>query len=295
LSGPTHPQVPPAGTINLDHVAHFVPDRAACLAGLQQLGFSPTPFSVQYNTLRPGEPLTPAGTGNHCVMLQAGYLEFLVPIADTALAAQLQSAIARYVGAHSIVFGSADAAQDHERLARAGFAPSTPIALQRPIGTPAGTATARFTVVRVAPGAMAEGRIQYCQHHTPELVWQPRWTEHRNGAVALRAAILCVADAAEAAHRYARFTGVRSEAQGRTHVLRLERGRIEIHDEHSFNDAFGVSPPALPSIAGCELESSDLARTRDVLAQADLPVDRHPDGRLVACAPGAVGGVFIFR
>ena len=50
---PTEPiparQVPSPGTINLDHVAHFVPDMGAAERALEALGFVLTPFSPQMN------------------------------------------------------------------------------------------------------------------------------------------------------------------------------------------------------------------------------------------------------
>jgi hypothetical protein len=72
-------QVPPPGSLSLDHVAHFAPERDACALALAALGFAPAPFSVQYHRLTPESDLVPAGSGNHCVMLRDGYLEFLVP------------------------------------------------------------------------------------------------------------------------------------------------------------------------------------------------------------------------
>src|SRR5688500_15027941 len=180
-------QVPAPGAINLDHIAHFVPDADAASAALERLGFTLTPFSAQSHRLEPGGPLVPAGTGNRCVMLHSGYLEFLTPTGESVVADQLRTAIRRHTGVHLIAFGTGAAEADHARLAREGFTPGDPVALQRPISTPNGESTARFTVVRVPPGTMAEGRIQYCQHHTPELVWQEQWLDHENGALALAA------------------------------------------------------------------------------------------------------------
>src|SRR5688572_310990 len=116
-------QRPAAGTINLDHVAHFVPDAGAARAALEQAGFTLTPFSNQSHRLDPGGPLAPAGTGNRCVMLEAGYVEFLTPTADTAIARQLHAAIGRYIGVQLIAFGTADSPADHARLHREGFQP----------------------------------------------------------------------------------------------------------------------------------------------------------------------------
>ena len=168
-------QAPKPGKLSLDHVAHFVPDIAQAAPALEKLGFTLTPFSAQSHRLEPGGPLVPAGTGNQTIMFKRGYIECLTPTADTPVANQLRNAIKRYVGVHLIAFGTSAPEADHARLANQGFTPIEPVALQRPIATPHGEDTARFTVVRVPPDVMAEGRIQYCQHHTPELVWQPQW------------------------------------------------------------------------------------------------------------------------
>ena len=181
-------QVPAPGELTLDHVAYFVPHIDAASDALERLGFCLTPFSAQSHRLEPGGPVVPAGTGNRCVMLERGYLEFLTPIGDTSVATQLRIGIKRYVGVHSIIFGTSAPDDDYARLEKAGFAPLPPIALQREIATARDMQIARFTVVRTSPGTMAEGRIQFCQHHTPQWVWQERWVAHPNLAVALKGA-----------------------------------------------------------------------------------------------------------
>jgi len=135
-------QIPDTGALVLDHVAHFVPHVDAASAALEKLGFMLTPFSEQSHRAEPGGPLTPAGTGNRCAMLQRGYLEFLTPTGDTSNANQLRASIKRYVGVHLIAFGTAVAEADHERLKKGGFSPLEPVALQREIGTGAGRETA---------------------------------------------------------------------------------------------------------------------------------------------------------
>ena len=272
-----------------------MPDRAGCHAALRALGFAPTPFSYQYNRIGPEEPLAPAGTGNHCVMLSEGYLEFLVPVAETAIATQLRAAIGRYVGVHSLVFGTGDAEREYRRLQAAGFNPVPPIALQRPVDTPSGEATARFTVVRVAPGSMAEGRIQYCEHHTRELVWQTRWLEHPNTAVALSAAFVCVADALAAAERYARFTGAPVAMRSNVPVLSLARGRVEFYDRQSFADRFAIEAQQIPWIAGCELRCRDIDAARSFLGTSGIPIHELGDGAVAVAGPASIGGIFAFK
>ncbi len=287
-------QTPRSGKLNLDHVAHFVPDIDAASAAFESLGFTLTPFSAQMQRNEAGE-LAPAGAGNRCVMLERGYLECLTPTADTMIGNQLRTAIARYTGLHLIAFGTGDATADHARLSTEQFAPLAPVALQRSITTPGGTDTARFTVVRVPPGSMAEGRIQFCQQHTPELLWQSRWTRHANRAAGLTAVIVCVENPAEAAQRYARFTGLTAKIEGDAHAIDTARGRILLVPPPALQNAFRLDPPALPWIAGSVIASADMAATRASIIASELPHGMLGDDRLYVVPPPALGGVMVFE
>src|SRR5258708_30819110 len=76
-------QVPASGTLVLDHVAHFVPDADEAATALQQLGFTVTPFSPQSHRPSPEAALTPAGPGNHRLVLPRGHLRVLLPASHT--------------------------------------------------------------------------------------------------------------------------------------------------------------------------------------------------------------------
>jgi hypothetical protein len=288
-------QPPSPGRLNIDHIAHFVPHIDAASAALEQAGFTLTPFSAQSHRLESGGPLVPAGAGNRCVMLREGYLEFLTPTGDTPIAAQLRTAIQRYTGVHLIAFGSSDAGADHARLEKNGFAPLPAVALQREIGTVDGSGTARFTVVRVPPGTMAEGRIQYCQQHTPELLWQPRWTTHANHARGLVSVILCVEDPQEAAQRYARYTGLLAQVSGSQWRIDTQRGALLFVTPETLQRKLGMTAPSLPWIAGYVLSSDDLAETRRHLEQARCSTRLLFGDRLLLEWPGALGGFVLFQ
>lgn len=290
---------PPPPSLTVDHVAHFVPDINGAGAALEQLGFTLTPFSAQSVRPEGGGAPVPAGTGNRCVMLQQGYLEFLAPTHDTSNANQLRTAISRYTGIHLIAFGSNDGNADHARLAHEGFKPLPPIALQREIGTVsgfgAGTGTARFTVVRVPPGTMAEGRIQYCQHHTPELVWQRRWVDHRNGITGLAGVIVCVADPEEAAQRYMRFAGVAARRAEHSWHLDMARGYLLFVTPQKVNERLGVTAPALPWIAGTVLETNNFAVTERTLRDAGADMRALGGGCVLIELPPVLGGIVIMQ
>ena len=288
-------QVPAAGSLTLDHVAHFVPNLDDAAPTLEKLGFTLTPFSAQSHRLEASGPPVPAGTGNRCMMFRRGYVECLTPTGDTPVANQLRAAIRRYVGVHLIAFGTAAPELDHARLSEHAFAPLTPVALQRQIDTPQGNDTARFTVVRVPPETMAEGRIQFCQHHTPQLVWQPQWLAHANHAVALTAVILCVEDPADAAARYALFTGLEAAGSGDNRHLDARRGRLLFSTPATINRIFNAAPPRLPWIAGYVLASDDMAATRQHIAATGYAHGDLDPPRLYVVPPSGVGGIIVFE
>ena len=288
-------QAPKPGKLTLDHVAHFVPHIDNAAPALEKLGFTLTPFSAQSHRLEPGGPLVPAGTGNQCVMFRRGYIECLTPTGESPVANQLRTAIKRYVGVHLIAFGTSAPEADHARLAHEGFTPLEPVALQRPIATPHGEDTARFTVVRVPPDSMAEGRIQYCQHHTPELVWQPQWLKHVNRAIALTAVILCVEDPAEAAARYSRYTGLKAIGEGERWHLDTARGRLLFKSPAIIRRVFNVEAATLPWIVGYALASNNMEATRKHIADSGFAHGALDAERFYVVPPASVGGIIVFE
>src|SRR5712691_3331123 len=94
---------------------------------------------------------------------------------------------------------------------------------------------------------MPEGRIQILTHRTEHTVWQPRWLTHPNGALALTSIVLAVADVAEAAQRFARFTGREAKPSPIGRTIALDRGRIDLVTAETFAQALPDIPiPSLP-------------------------------------------------
>jgi hypothetical protein len=163
----TERQLPRAEEIFLDHIAHFVRDQRAAADAMSRCGFAPTPVSVQTNP-GPDGTQVPAGTGNITAMMTRGYIEVLFKTSETPLTREFDENLVRHAGPHLIAFAVADAAAASKRLNFAGFHTAPLVALRRPVGTETGEAEAAFTVARLVPGEMREGRIQYLTHHTED-------------------------------------------------------------------------------------------------------------------------------
>lgn len=114
-----------------------------------------------------------------------------------------------------------------------------------------------------------EVRINLIRHLTPELLWQARFLNHPNHAVALKEVVLVVPAPAETAARFSRLAGqpvVPDPAGG--YALVLPRGRIRLLPA----DAFAAKLPAVPSIAGITLRTDDArAAITQVLGDAGVP------------------------
>jgi hypothetical protein len=288
-------QLPDPSEIFLDHVAHFVPRLDAAGSALERLGFCLTPFTAQQN--RTPQGMVPAGMANRCIMLREGYLEFLTAIGDTDLARQFGAATARYVGLHLIAFATADPEGAHAAMAAGGFQPKEPVALTRPVEDAEGRQLeARFTVLRVPPEVMPEGRIQMLQHHTEEAVWQDRWLDHENGIVSLKAVLLAVADPEEAARRFGRFVGRTPERRDARWVLPLERGRCVFVDGDGLAQAapwarpWVGAPARLPRIVATALGSRDAGLTRNCFDAGGLEAAEAAGQQSVYAFPPELGG-----
>jgi hypothetical protein len=287
-------QLPIAGEIFLDHVGHFVRDPEAASTALARAGFAPTPVSVQVHPGPDGAPRL-TGTGNVTAMFARGYIEVLFKTADTPLGEQLERAVARHPGVHLAAFAVADAAIAHGRLTREGFRTHPLVQMQRPVDTGGAPGTAAFTLARVEPGEMPEGRIQILTHRTEAMVWQPRWLSHPNGARALTGITIVVGDLEDAARRFARFTGrdALSSPLGRT--IELERGRVDLVSAETFARMLPEVPiPSLPFIGAYAMRVASVAALDEMLQRAGLRTRRREQD-LVVPFPEELGrGAWLF-
>lgn len=275
----------------LDHVGLFVPDMAAAATALEALGFRLTPFTNQANPGPDGTP-APTGTANRCAMLESGYIEVLTPTGDTPLAAQMRAGLARYTGLHLIAFGSDDAAGARRHLDASGFAPLPTVDLRRP--TAGGEA--RFSVARVPPGTMEEGRIQFVQHHTPDLVWRAADMDHPNGATGLTGILVAVVDPAPAAGRYARFTGLAPVEGGGRVTLAMGAQRVDLIDRRRLERMLpALRVPGLPFMAAMTIACRDPFALMGRFAEHGVAATSPAPGRVLVPPHPALGAAILFH
>lgn len=165
----------------LDHVVIDVRDRIdEAMRCFQSLGFQLTPRGR--HTL---------GSVNHLAMFATDYLELLGFARDGAIRPEIM----RFpIGLNGLVFKTADAEMIHDQAAAAGL-PILPVqSFSRPVALDSGTQDARFRTTRLDPAQVAMGRVYFCEHRTPDLVWRPEWLTHPNSACAIARVVVATAD-----------------------------------------------------------------------------------------------------
>jgi hypothetical protein len=287
-------QLPIGEQIFLDHVGHFVRSAEAASRALARAGFAPTPPSIQMNPeVAVGTQLT--GTGNVTAMFARGYIEVLFKTADTVLGREFDAALARYPGVHLAAFAVVDAQRAHDRLKSDGFRVRPLVKMQRPVETASGDDVAAFTIARVEPDVMPEGRIQMLTHHTEATVWQPRWLSHPNSAIGLIDVVIAVGKVEEAADRFSRFTGRAATRTSGAALIRLDRGGVYLvaHDRAA-EKLPEVPATTLPFMLGYAVRVQSLAAAEAAVESADLEW-RAFEGGMVTCFPSELGaGAWFF-
>ncbi len=268
-----------ADRAELDHVVINVlydMDRAQSL--FQQIGFSVTPRG--HHSL---------GSINHLMIFGTDYLELI------GLPAGIDNPRPEIVdsplGLTGLVFKTSDADATFAHLQAIDMAGAPPKAFHRPVSLPDGEQDARFRTVAVKPGVFPAGRVYFCEHATPELVWRPEWQAHANRARRIpEFVIVCEAPDREA-ERYGRLLGV-APAGGDRHQASIEivGARLAILSPDRYRERYGSLAAAMdgrPSVFGAVvIETGDVSVIGEVVeALAEPPPATVEPGRVTIRLP----------
>lgn len=283
----TERQLPEGDEVFLDHVGWFVADLDGAKAQLERLGFQVSFENVHMNMGADGVQ-RPSGTINRLSILGLGYLEFLGARGETPLADQHRAQLGRYEGLHLMAFNSADVPAEALRLAAEGFTPLESVDMRRPVQLPNGDHDGHFSVLRVPPGVMAEGRVQWCGHHSPDLVWHESQTTHPNGISALTCALWVVDNVDEALGRYSRFLRKPAKRLGvGAGCVPLERGMLIFAEPNRAADfAPGLAIPTTPFGGAVFLRADQLDASRACLNSNAIPFEDMEGSVLIRPAHG---------
>jgi hypothetical protein len=123
-------------------------------------------------------------------------------------------------------------------------------AFSRPVELDGRTQDARFRTTRVPPDTSGIGRVYFCEHQTPELVWRPEWQAHPNGAQEMVRVVVATHDASRQAALFAKLFGkdaVTERADGSTELSLTGGGAVVLAP---VSETIGKLGEAAPDPAG---------------------------------------------
>ncbi|HTV89696.1 MAG TPA: VOC family protein, partial [Stellaceae bacterium] len=225
--------LPPAA---LDHVVIDVRDRIdEAVRAFFGLGFQLTPRG--HHTL---------GSTNHLAMFASDYVELL----GYGQGGNIRGELERFpIGLNGLVFKTANADDVHAAAAAAGL-PILPVQrFSRPVELDGVRRDAVFRTTRLDAAKIAMGRVYFCEHLTPDLVWRPEWQVHQNGARAIGRVIVATPEPRRTAALFAALFGPAAVAErdGRC-IVAAGAARVELAPAAAIAAEFGEN--AVPAAAG---------------------------------------------
>lgn len=265
----------------LDHVVVNVAgnlDQAADLYG--RLGFRLTERG--HHTL---------GSSNNLAILRSNYLELLGYLPERAQ--QRADLWTHPLGLTGLVFRAHEPEAVFQAVQARGVPVQDPVRFSRPVVLAEGVKDARFAVIRLDADIIENGRVFFCHHETPEMVWRPEWQDHPNGAVDIVEFIIVSRDPGATGAVYARIFGdglLQKEDDGVSFTAGV--AKISIRTPAEASARFGDALPALPEDGSARMAALVIATTSLEAAAAALDrggVPYHPfeGGHLVAATKAA--------
>ena len=266
----------------LDHVVVDVRGRLEEALGVYRaLGFHMT-----------GRSRHTMGSSNHLAVFATDYLE-LLGLDETAMAARPE--ISAYpVGLNGLVFLSGDPDRLYGELKALGLPANEPNSFSRPVELPGGREDASFRVLRFRPGSFPYGRVYFCRHFTPGLVWRPEWREHPNGAREIARIVIAVRDPQACADGLAAMFGPEAAGPGAAGSRKLAAGTavVEFVTHAALSQALGGAAPdpagRADYMALLTFRTASLARAEAALGTAGIADLRVEPGRILVPARAAM-------
>ena len=260
---------------------HFVVNVRLDMDGAEQtfrdLGFTLTPRG--YHTL---------GSINHLMMFGTDYLELIgMPEGSEVKRPELVDAP---VGLNGLVFKAANVDDTFAELEALSMAGDPPKAFSRPVELDGGARDAKFRTVAVRTGVFPAGRVYFCEHGTPDLVWRPEWQSHANGASGVAEFIVVSEDAEKELDNYTALINPSVEYERGSNRVASLTGDLVVMTPDAYRERFGDLALELngrPSIFGAMvLKVDSLDGIRGVLqGLSDKPRTAEMEGGLLVSVP----------
>lgn len=179
------------------------------------------------------------GSMNHVAAFRSSYLELVgVPPEQPDVRPEISGGRA---GIDGLVFRTQDAEATRASLHEKGYHPTRVREFSRPVDLGDTTISARFRTVRLDPTPFTAGRVYFCQHLTPELVWREGASGHANGSCHISEVVAVSARPQEQARVFAGLAGRDVDVDGDGLCARFEDLLVRVLSPESYRRAYGAS------------------------------------------------------
>jgi len=264
----------------LDHAVINVADQLDAASALfRRLGFQLTERG--HHSL---------GSSNHLAVFGENYLELLGY--EPGKAARRADLWQAPLGLSGLVWKSSEADSEYQHLQRQDLDGDPPASFHRPVTLPDGAVTeARFRTVRLRPSLIPNGRSFFCQHLTPEAVWQPVWQAHPNGVRNISEFVIVAQDPALSAQVYSHLFGsgkIIACPEG-AFVLRAGAATVRFASADYAQQRFGPLPEDYDGSArmvALGFVTDDLTKVTTALLAGDVSFEQQSEAILVESGQG---------
>lgn len=230
------------------------------------------------------------GSSNHLAVFGENYLELLGY--EPGNAGRRADLWQSPPGLSGLVWKSSDAESEYQHLQRQDLDGDPPASFHRPVTLPDGSVSeARFRTVRLRPSLIPNGRSFFCQHLTPEAVWQPAWQLHPNGVRNISEFVIVAQDPALSAQVYSHLFGsakIIACPEG-AFVLRAGAATVRFASADYAQQRFGPLPEDYDGSArmvALGFVTDDLNRVKTALQTGDVRFEQQSAAILVAAGQG---------
>jgi len=208
------------------------------------------------------------GSINHLMMFGSDYIELIgLPESERANPGRAEIVTAPY-GINGLVFKTSDVDETFAHLQAIGMADAPPKSFTRPVTTADGVSDASFRTVHVRNGTFPGGRVYFCEHGTPELVWRPEWQSHPNSALAMPEFVIASKSAEAEATDLAKLLKTDLEGGGEAFAIAYEGGHISVLAPSAYQARYGAL--ASPMHDRRSIFGALVMRCRDLKAVSEI-------------------------
>lgn len=281
----------------IDHVIVNARDGLDATAALwTRLGFHLTPRG--HHTL---------GSSNNLVILGTDYIELLGVLPDQGTRAPASRTPASRTdvmdwpeGLNGLVYKTLDSDALHAALSESGIQVLPPQAFSRPVDMGHGrTSDASFRTVRLPADSVPAGRMFFCHHLTPELVWHDPWRRHPNGAMGVAGMVIAADDPAILGTLFAQLFGPDAVRHGPDCVaLPAGLATIEVVTPEALAARYGPAAPAMggrtQAMAALRVRTASLKRAAEALQAGGIQIHPGHGTDIIVAATDAGGLTLVF-